>query len=807
MKNSPQITVAVPMYNASSHLCECIESILSQTYTDFELLIVDDGSQDNSVEIVRSYADPRIRLIKRKHNYIASLNCLLDEARGKYIARMDADDVMKPNRLQIQFDYMEAHPDIDIAGSHMDYLQQPKNEKDCRITAVNVSLEDMIDGCTISHPTVMMRIDRIRAKRLYYAQEFIYAEDYNLWVDALLAGLRIVNLTCRLISYRQSETQVSARHKTEQSCNAIKVQEKIWEHLYKSPFEEEKETYQTHCHDILAPLPGNKLTIIMPFLNEREEVENTLKSIRQSAGNQVEIIVINDHSDDDFDYKKAISSYRVSYLINSSRKGVAANRDMGVTLCRTPYFLLLDAHMRFYDSFWPGRITTLLDEDDRVLLCCQSLFLGYDDNGHVVRRKECPNGFGAVSVFKKDKYWPDIEWNLQEHFSDQDIEPIAHVLGAGYAASRRYWSYLKGLKGLRKYGCDEAYISFKVWREGGRCLLVKNVVIGHIYRSNAPYKRYQAEEVSNNLLVSYLTFSQSWHCLASAVALCKDRNLYMKAMYILQANQQDIKALKDYLNTIYTRSFEEVLQIHRDCLQAQDDQQINEIQFQQVDQVVRNNPAQIPGLYEGMTGQLIWHCQYSRWKGQEADNRLVQQLWAEIRRYIKLRQVSWNFSQGLAGIGWGILYLFTRKFIDDYPIQLLHEIDSQLKEIALQRISTTDFGLGIGGILAYATLRMITGNPLWETSFTKELEVIATQIVDLYRSDLATTFYAFFFLDILRHGVTSKDYLPRISEWKTHNFLLPQKPEYWKANLYDGCIGAVIGIIDYKNQTKHTKHV
>jgi glycosyltransferase involved in cell wall biosynthesis len=105
------------MYNASRYLRECIDSVLGQTFHDFEFLIVDDGSTDDSVEIVESYADPRIRLIRREHDYIASLNCLIDEARGEYIARMDADDVMLPHRLQQQFDYMESHPDIDVLGA------------------------------------------------------------------------------------------------------------------------------------------------------------------------------------------------------------------------------------------------------------------------------------------------------------------------------------------------------------------------------------------------------------------------------------------------------------------------------------------------------------------------------------------------------------------------------------------------------------------------------------------------------------------------------------------------------------------
>ena len=113
------VTVAIPMYNAAPHLRECLDSVLAQTFRDFELLIVDDGSTDDSVDIVRSYTDPRIRLLLNRHDYIGSLNLLLCEARGKYIARMDADDVMVPQRLALQFAYMEAHPDVDLLGGNM----------------------------------------------------------------------------------------------------------------------------------------------------------------------------------------------------------------------------------------------------------------------------------------------------------------------------------------------------------------------------------------------------------------------------------------------------------------------------------------------------------------------------------------------------------------------------------------------------------------------------------------------------------------------------------------------------------------
>ncbi len=110
----PALSVVMPVYNAARWLRECLESILSQDFTDFEFIVADDGSTDESRAIVRSFADARIRLLELPHDYIGTLNRMLAEVRGRYICRMDADDLMMPGRLRCQFKYMEAHPKVDV---------------------------------------------------------------------------------------------------------------------------------------------------------------------------------------------------------------------------------------------------------------------------------------------------------------------------------------------------------------------------------------------------------------------------------------------------------------------------------------------------------------------------------------------------------------------------------------------------------------------------------------------------------------------------------------------------------------------
>ena len=114
----PEITVLMPVYNGEKYLRPAIESILNQTFSDFEFLIINDGSTDNSESIILSYKDERIRYVKNENNLklIKTLNKGIDLARGKYIARMDADDISLPTRLEREIEYMESHPECGLVS-------------------------------------------------------------------------------------------------------------------------------------------------------------------------------------------------------------------------------------------------------------------------------------------------------------------------------------------------------------------------------------------------------------------------------------------------------------------------------------------------------------------------------------------------------------------------------------------------------------------------------------------------------------------------------------------------------------------
>lgn len=202
------VSIVIPVYNSARYLRECMDSIMGQTFKDFEVIMIDDGSTDDSVKIIASYQDPRIKLIRNNHDYIQSLNMGMTAAQGKYIARMDSDDVMLPERLQLQYEYMEKNPEVDVLGGGMKCFGKSNNE---HIPKEIITIWDMLDGCCVIHPTVMMRSQVIKDLGFKYEEEYIYAEDYRLWVKMMQAGLCFRNLQKILIYYRLSDTQITCQ--------------------------------------------------------------------------------------------------------------------------------------------------------------------------------------------------------------------------------------------------------------------------------------------------------------------------------------------------------------------------------------------------------------------------------------------------------------------------------------------------------------------------------------------------------------------------------------------------------------------
>ncbi|MCL1671843.1 glycosyltransferase family 2 protein [Elizabethkingia ursingii] len=182
MESIPFVTIGIPLYNAEKFIANTINSILIQSYRDFELIITDDGSQDNSLEIIKSFDDSRIKLIADGKNKGISyrLNQQISLARGKYFVRMDADDLMFPDRIQKQIDFLEDNPDIEVLGSSVIVIDDYNKIIGFRKGVLLKDYEELFNKVLFNHPTVTGKLEYF--KRYPYSEDLIGVEDADLWI-------------------------------------------------------------------------------------------------------------------------------------------------------------------------------------------------------------------------------------------------------------------------------------------------------------------------------------------------------------------------------------------------------------------------------------------------------------------------------------------------------------------------------------------------------------------------------------------------------------------------------------------------
>lgn len=211
-----KVSILMPMYNSEKYVQESIDSILNQSYENFELIIVDDGSIDSSLEIVEKYNDSRIKLYKNIVNkgLPYTRNKLLSLATGEYIALLDSDDIALPNRLQVQVDFLEKNQSVDIVGSSAIIFGKYKIEKASKIiTGIeDIKCNLMFGNCMINS-TVMMRRSFVENNKLSYREECVVCQDYSFFVDAALVG-NIENMNISTIKYRTGHENITKKSKT-----------------------------------------------------------------------------------------------------------------------------------------------------------------------------------------------------------------------------------------------------------------------------------------------------------------------------------------------------------------------------------------------------------------------------------------------------------------------------------------------------------------------------------------------------------------------------------------------------------------
>lgn len=303
----PRITVLMPVYNGEKYLHEAIGSILSQTFTDFEFLIIDDGSTDSSLEIVNSYEDTRIRLVQNQTNLglIVTLNNGLELARGEFIARMDADDISCPRRLEKQLLFMSSRSDVAVCGTAIKLfgkmnssIHYPKNDQEIRAK--------MLFECPIAHPSVMLRRKVFIQEGLRYSELFTHAEDYDLW-SRIPNKYRLANLNSIFLKHRVHDKQVSREYSMDQLKMSDAIRKRLLEDLGICVSKENL--------DLHSKIARRKFDSTPKFINQAERWLKYLKEVQ-----------LNETIFDRPTFEKVIEKYWWEVCFNSSDLGFDALR-------------------------------------------------------------------------------------------------------------------------------------------------------------------------------------------------------------------------------------------------------------------------------------------------------------------------------------------------------------------------------------------------------------------------------------------------------------------------------------------------
>lgn len=200
--NTPLVTIGIPCYNVGRFIALSIKSVLAQTYTNFELIITDDGSTDNTVDEIRKFNDSRIKLIVDGENHGISyrLNQQIDMAKGDFFIRMDGDDIMFPNRVEEQVRFLYSHPNVDVVGSSIVVVDDETKIIGFRkYNTCQLSKDKLYIGTCFAHPTVCGRINFFR--KYYYDEAYNGAEDHNLWIRGF-SGCNYSTIDFPLMFYR-----------------------------------------------------------------------------------------------------------------------------------------------------------------------------------------------------------------------------------------------------------------------------------------------------------------------------------------------------------------------------------------------------------------------------------------------------------------------------------------------------------------------------------------------------------------------------------------------------------------------------
>ena len=231
-----KVTILLPAYNAALYLRDSLDSIMRQAFKDFDVLLIDDGSMDDTPKIAIEYSniDRRIKYYKNEKNIglIKTLNKGLSLAKGEYIVRMDADDIMFDDRLYKQVKYMDSNPECFVCGGQMEYIGGLTGMAPILPQKYEDLLYLSLINCPLYHPTTIIRNSAIKQFGLKYNDSYKHAEDYKFWSDIIFSHPNsIANIKDVVLFYRISNNQITAKYSDEQDLISKIVRRENVQHV------------------------------------------------------------------------------------------------------------------------------------------------------------------------------------------------------------------------------------------------------------------------------------------------------------------------------------------------------------------------------------------------------------------------------------------------------------------------------------------------------------------------------------------------------------------------------------------------
>ena len=287
------VTVIMSTRNtAEEYLEQSVESILHQTHKNFEFIITVDGSTNNDYEILKAYyeKDQRIKIIVNETNkgLAYSLNRMIDLSSGKYIFRMDSDDISYPNRIETMIKFLETNPQIDICGSQVNYLYDNNKTKRRRsfLPCKDKEIKYFFAlSNSLAHPTVVLRKSSITSHKLKYSTED-RSEDYSLWVNSAIQGLCFANYNSPLLQYRIHSNQTVVKNKDELNECTLRIKRRYYNHLGFRIDESEIIILNSLFHDI-SKYNKNEINRIGRLLLELSDCFEGKKDARKFYANVI----------------------------------------------------------------------------------------------------------------------------------------------------------------------------------------------------------------------------------------------------------------------------------------------------------------------------------------------------------------------------------------------------------------------------------------------------------------------------------------------------------------------------------------